>query len=144
MRTCLLRKFEAPTWRTRYWTGIRFQGTKLWKAGLYPRPDGMGRRSLDLEGHHEIKSVEDLLGACRTVKRHYSRDTRVPSEDHLALGLRKLEREGPIIPDMQFYFRGEHCNCQSWELRPSLMRPQQSRLREYEGEMLLEPHVTQA
>ena len=117
--------------------GVRFRGTELWKAGLYPRPDGMGRRPLALEGHHKIKGVEDLLWACRAVKIHYSRDTRVPSEDHLALDLSKIQRD-PFIPDMQFYFRGERCNCQSWELRPSLMRPQQSGLREYEGEMLLE------
>ena len=118
--------------------GISFQGTKLWEAGLYRRPDGMGRRPLDMEGHCEIKSVEDLLWACRAVKSHYSSDIRVPSEHRLAMDLRKLQREGPFIPDMQFYFRGEHCSCQSWELRPSLMRPQQSGVREYEGEMLLE------
>ena len=117
--------------------GIRFHGTELWKAGLYPRPDGMGRRLLDLEGHREIKGVEDLLGVCRAIKIHYSRDTRVPSKDHPAMDLRKIQRD-PFIPDMQFYFRGERCNCQSWELRPSLMRPEQSNLRDHEGEMLLE------
>ena len=118
--------------------GIRFRGTKLWEAGLYRRPDGMGRRPLDMEGHCEIKSVEDLLWACRAVKSHYSSDIRVPSEDRLAMDLRKLQREGPFIPDMQFYFRGERCTCQSWELRPSLMRSQQSGLHENEGEMLFD------
>ena len=117
--------------------GIRFQGTKLWEAGLYRRPDGMGKRPLDREGHCEIKSVEDLLWVCRAVKSHYSSDIRVPSGDRLAMDLRKL-KECPFIPDMQFYFRDERCSCQSWELRPSLMRPQQSGLREYEGEMLLD------
>ena len=57
----------------------------------------------------KIKSIEDLLKKCRNLKERCDND-------------------------VQFYFRGQ--SCDSWELRPSVMR--RSSLREKESEMLNE------
>ena len=59
-------------------------------------------------GNKEINSLEDLLKACRDLQNKH--------------------------PDDQLYFRGECCD--SWNLRPSLMR--RSSFRENESEMLNE------
>ena len=57
----------------------------------------------------KIKSIECLLKECRDLKKRYA-------------------------DNVQFYFRGE--SCDSWELRPSIMR--RSSLQEKESEMLNE------
>ena len=57
----------------------------------------------------KIKSIESLLKKCRDLKKRYA-------------------------DNVQFYFRGE--SCDSWELRPSVMR--HSSLQEKESEMLNE------
>ena len=57
----------------------------------------------------KIKSIECLLKECRDLKKYYA-------------------------DDVQFYFRGE--SCDSWKLRPSIMR--RSSLQEKESEMLNE------
>lgn len=57
----------------------------------------------------KIKSIKDLLKQCRDLKKRYA-------------------------DNVQFYFRGE--SCDSWELRPSVMR--RPSLQENESEMLNE------
>ena len=116
-------------------------GTKLtraepWKAHLYEIPDGMGKLRPNLPSQGEITSIGSLLEDCRTLREHYSHDVRIPAN---VLQIRKREREGPVIPEILFYFRGEPCRCKSWELRPSVMRSQtNSKLRNSEGEMLFD------
>ena len=89
-----------------------------------------------MPSHGEITNVGSLLEDCRTLREHYSQDTRLPAN---VLELKKLEREGPVIPEITFYFRGEPSNCKSWELRPSVMRSQTNpKLRNSEGGMLFD------
>ena len=59
----------------------------------------------------KIKSIECLLKECRDLKKC-------------------------CADDVQFYFRGESCDCDSWELRSSVMR--RFSFRENESEMLNE------
>lgn len=110
--------------------------TEPWTALLYEHPDGMNRTPPSLPSQGETKSVGSLLEDCRTLREHYSRDVRLPAN---AMELRKLQRDGPVIPETVFYFRGEQCNCDSWKLCPSLMRPQtESKIRNSEAEMLFD------
>ena len=122
--------------------GTNLTATKPWEASLYPPMDGMDRLPQDLDGRSEIGCLEDLLEVCRKVRLHYyspdgrPKDVRLPRN---GLELRRFEREGPIVENMRFYFRGERCSCISWEMRPSLLRSETPPgLRDNEGEMLLD------
>ena len=116
--------------------GTKLTKTEPWKALLYKQPDGMNRIPPNLPSQDEITGVGSLLKDCRTLRKHYTHDLRIPVN---ALELRKLEREGPVIPETLFYFRGEPCSCDSWELSPSVMRAQtESKLRNSEAEMLFD------
>ena len=122
--------------------GTNLTGTKPWKAVLYPPMDGMDRPPPELDGHSEIGCLENLLEVCRKIRLHYyspdgrPKDVRLPRN---GLELRRYEREGPVVENMRFYFRGERCSCMSWEMRPSLLRSgTPSGLRDNEGEMLLD------
>ena len=116
--------------------GTDLTRTEPWKAKLYGTPDVMKTRCPDLPSQGEITSVGNLLEDCRALREHYSHDVRIPAN---TLELRRIQREGHVIPEMLFYFRGEPCNCTSWELRPSVMRTQTNRkLRISEGDMLLD------
>ena len=77
--------------------------SKLWEARLYEH-----QNTSHGNDNNEIKSIEDLLKACRDLKNKY--------------------------PDYVLYFRGERCD--SWVLQPSVMRC--SKLYEKESEMLNE------
>ena len=114
--------------------GTRLTGTDPWTAKLYGTANVMKRRLPNLPSQGEITSIGGLLEDCRTLREHYSHDVRIPAN---ALESRRLEREDPVIPEIQFYFRGEPCSCTSWELRPSVMRSQtNSKLRNSEADML--------
>ena len=112
--------------------GANLSKTTFWEAQLYSSPEEMPKLQADLDGLGEIRAIEDFLKACRVVKKHYSVDVHMPSN---AMQLRKLEREGPVVEETALYFRGEPCSCQSWELRPSVMRPPSS-VSFHEAEML--------
>ena len=116
--------------------GAKLTRTEPWTALLYEHPDGMSRMPPNLPSQGEIKSVGSLLEDCSTLRKHYSHDIRIPTN---ALEIRKRQREGPVIPETVFYFRGEPCSCDSWKLCPSLMRSQtESKLRNSEAEMLFD------
>ena len=116
--------------------GTRLTRTEPWTALLYKQPDGMNKIRPNLPSQGEITSVGNLLEDCRTLREHYSHDRRIPTN---ALEIKKLEQEGPAIIETLFYFRGESCSCGSWELCPSVMRPQtESKLRNSEAEMLFD------
>ena len=112
--------------------GTDLSKTTFWEAQLYSSPEEMPKLQADLDGLGEIRAIEDFLKACRLVKKHYSVDVHMPSN---AMQLRKLEREGSVVEESVLYFRGEPCSCQSWELRPSVMRPPSS-VSFHEAEML--------
>ena len=121
--------------------GTKLRGTEPWKAKLFDTPDGMAKQLPNLPSHLEITSLGGLLEDCRTLREYYSKDNRIPgkTQESIAMELRRLEREGPVIPEIVFYFRGEPCNCKSWELRPSVMRSQTNpKLRNSEGRMLFD------
>lgn len=127
-------KIEGADLRRASLIGTKLTGTEPWTANLYDSPDGMAKLRPNLPSQGEITSVGSLLEDCRTLREHYSHDVRIPAN---ALQIRKLQREGPVIPEILFYFRGEPCSCKSWELRPSVMRSQTNlKLRNSEGEML--------
>ena len=129
-------KIEGAYLRRTSLIGTRLTRTEPWKARLYDTPDSMAKRHPNLPPQSEITSVGGLLEDCRTLREHYSHDVRIPGN---ALEIRKLKREGPVIPEVLFYFRGEPCSCKSWELRPSVMRSQtDSKLRNSEGEILFD------
>ena len=101
-------------------TGADLTWSKPWKANLYARTSdaevdqGITDEARDEQGK-EIKSIERLLEECRCLRDKHKDD------------------------DVLFYFRGELCN--SWELRPSVMRTSEEgdfTLRASEGEMLLD------
>ena len=99
-------------------TGADLSYSKPWKANLYKRTSDTGQSIADEardELKKKIKSIECLLKKCRCLRDEHKDD------------------------DVLFYFRGEICN--SWELRPSVMRPSRKdefKLRASEGEMLLD------
>ena len=129
-------EIEGADLRRASLTGTKLTRTEPWTALLYEHPDGMNRMPPNLPSQGEIISVGNLLEDCRTLREHYSHDVRIPANP---LEQRKLQREGPVIPETVFYFRGEPCSCDSWELRPSLMRSQtESKLRDSEAEMLFD------
>ena len=129
-------KIEDADLRRASLIGTRLTRTEPWKARLYDTPDSMARRRPNLPSQGEITSVGGLLEHCRTLREHYSNDVRIPAN---ALEIKKLEREGSVIPEILFYFRGEPCSCKSWELRPSVMRSQiDPKLRNSESEMLFD------
>ena len=125
-------KLQYANLREAKLVGTNLSRTRFWEAQLYSSPEEMPKLQADLDGLGEIRPIEKLLKACRVVKKHYSVDVHMPSN---AMQQRKLEREGPVVEESVFYFRGEPCSCQSWELRPSVMRPQNS-VSFYEAEML--------
>ena len=125
-------KLQHANLREAILVGANLSRTRFWEAQLYSSPEEIPKLQADLDGLGEIRAIEDVLKACRVVKKHYSVDVRMPS---IAMQLRKLEREGPVVEESVLYFRGEPCSCQSWELRPSVMRPQNS-ASSYEAEML--------
>ena len=101
-------------------TGADLTWSKPWKANLYTRASdaevsqGITDEAREGQGK-EVKSIECLLKECRYLRDKHKED------------------------DVLFYFRGELCN--SWELRPSVMRTSEGgdfTLRESEGEMLLD------
>ncbi len=87
-------------------TGAILLFSKLWKAKLY------GCQNTRTRCKKEITSIEDLLKTCRKLKKKYKNKCL----------------------DYVLYFRGERCD--SWELRPSVMRC--SKLYEKESKMLNE------
>ena len=87
-------------------TGAILLFSKLWKAKLY------GCQNTRTSCKKEITSIEDLLKACRKLKKKYKNKCL----------------------DYVLYFRGERCD--SWELRPSVMRC--CKLYEKESKMLNE------
>ena len=116
--------------------GTRLTRTEPWRAHLYDTPDSMARLRPNLPSQGEITGIGTLLEDCRTLRKHHSRDIRIPAN---WLEIRKLERGSPVIREILFYFRGEPCSCKSWELRPSVMRSQiDPKLRNSEAEMLFD------
>ena len=99
-------------------TGADLSYSKPWKANLYKRASDTGQSIADEardELKKKIKSIECLLKKCRFLRDNHKND------------------------NVLFYFRGEICN--SWKLRPSVMRPSEKdefKLRESEGKMLLD------
>ena len=118
--------------------GANLSRTNPWEAHLYRLPDNMERLrpQAELPSQGSVMSVGDLLANCRVLRDHYTSDSRIPTN---WLEMRQLREEGPVIPEVLFYFRGEPCSCKSWELRPSAKRLNNaSKLRNSEGEMLLD------
>ena len=98
--------------------GADMTNTKPWKAKLYP-----DRKSTieHTPQPRQVESIECLLSAFKNIKQHYEQE----------------EFEGTYFDESPlFYFRGEQNN--SWELRPSIMRKDNSRAKIKEGEMLLD------
>ena len=129
-------KIKGANLRKACLVGTKLTSTEPWAALLHDPPDGMSRIPPNLPSQGEITGVGGLLDACRTLREHYSKDIRFPAN---AMDIRRLEQEGPVIPETLFFFRGEPCSCDSWELYPSVMRPQtESKLRNSESEMLFD------
>ncbi len=117
-------------------TGTEWWRTEPWKARLYDTLGEDGRRFADIPPQGTITSVGDLLAHCRILREHYSDDSNVPTNWSQ---IRMFTLADPATPEVLLYFRGEPCSCESWELRPSVMRGEDdSTLRNSEGEMLFE------
>lgn len=98
--------------------GTNMTDTKPWEAKLYPDRKNTTEHTPQ---PNQIESIECLLSAFKNIKQHY----------------RQEEFEGTYLDESPlFYFRGEQNN--SWELRPSIMRKDNSYAKEKEGEMLLD------
>lgn len=99
-------------------SGANMTNTKLWEILFCPEQ----RKITEYTPQpNQVESLEYLLSAFKNIKRHYEQE--------------EFERayfdESPLL-----YFRGEQNN--SWELRPSIMRRDNSRAKAKEGEMLLD------
>ena len=96
-------------------SGANLSYSEPWKAELYsPSTDNGTIQSAAGEAQEDkkkIKSIECLLKECR-------------------------DRKKCCADDVQLYFRGESCDCDSWELSPSVMR--HLSFRKNESEMLNE------
>ena len=95
-------------------TGTDLSYSEPWTANLYPTNNITGddttNETRENSRKKKIKSIECLLNECRGLRDKHS--------------------------DEVLYFRGE--SSSSWELRPSVMRPENNTLRASEGEMLLD------
>ena len=96
--------------------GADLSYSQPWIAKLYgkedrPRPN-IKTVHLTTSDKEKIQSIICLLKECLSLEKKHCDD------------------------DVEFFFRGERCS--SWELRPSLMRSENNKLRGFEGEMLFD------
>ena len=126
-------------------TGVELSWSKPWEANLYRKTSngGTGQGTEDEARNSQekgIKSIKRCLRLWRRLRRglQSKQEKKIISIECLLEECHYL-RDKHKDDDVLFYFRGEICN--SWELRPSVMRRSKKgefKLRASEGEMLLD------